>query len=314
MFKIVPLELTTHFAEGTVYAFLVLGETNTLIDTGNPGKESFEQLKSILHRHSVTLKDLDHIVLTHIHVDHAGGIPHIQEEVDIPIFVHEQARDFINGDIHEFERMEEFFKQFLTTSGADPKQHMVQRRFKEEKWQNVTYVKEGDIIPIGGKGFEVVHVPGHSQSDMLMWNRKTGDAFAGDHLIKSFSVNAFIEPPNYGEVRRPKPLLQYRASLEKISRLPLKMIYPGHGEVFEGHLPLIKTRLQEQEKRCTQILAILDSREKSIFEICQEMYPRLRGYTIFLGLSQIQGHLDLLEIRKQVCFTQRGTVLKYRAI
>ncbi|MFL6559259.1 MAG: MBL fold metallo-hydrolase, partial [Bacillus sp. (in: firmicutes)] len=198
--------------------------------------------------------------------------------------------------------------------GADPLNHIIDRSFKEERWRNVSFIKEGDVIPLGGKEFEVVHVPGHSQSDILLWNPESGDTFAGDHLIKAFSVNAFIEPPNLGEPARPRPLLQYRDSLEKVSGLPLKMIYPGHGEAFSDHCSLINTRVLEQEKRCDQILAILANEGKTIFEICKVMYPRLKGKTVFLGLSQIQGHLDLLEERNQVIFEQVDSVIIYRSI
>lgn len=311
MFRIVPLELETHFAEGTVNAFLAIGDSVTLIDTGNPGKASFQQLKSKLHTQGVTLKDIDQIVLTHIHIDHAGAIPFIQEEAELPIYVHEQTRGSINVGMDEYQRVQAFFQQFLTSSGADPLKHIIERPFKEENWRNVTFINEGDVLPLGGKEFKVVHVPGHSQSDILLWSEETGDTFAGDHLLKAFSVNAFIEAPNRGEFKRPRPLLQYRNSLEKVSRLPLKMIYPGHGESFTDHLSLIKTRLLEQEKRCEQILAILASGEKSIYEICTKMYPRLHGHTVFLGLSQIQGHLDLLEEREQVGYQQKDSVIRY---
>jgi glyoxylase-like metal-dependent hydrolase (beta-lactamase superfamily II) len=310
----VPLELDTHFAEGKVNAFLAIGETVTLIDTGNPGKESYQQLKSQLHRHAVGLKDIDHIVLTHVHIDHAGGVPHIQDEVDIPILVHEMAKDSINMTRESFEKSKAFMQHFLVECGADPLKHIIERRFNEEKWRNVSFLKEGDRIPLGGIEFDVVHVPGHSPSDILLWNRQTGDTLAGDHLLKAFSVNAFIEPPNSGETTRPKPLLQYRDSLGKSSRLPLKMIYPGHGEPFSEPLSLIETRLQEQEKRCAQIVRILSNGEKSIFEICIEMYPHLQGKSIFLGLSQIQGHLDLLELRNKVIFEKRNSVLLYRQL
>ncbi|WP_219621285.1 MBL fold metallo-hydrolase [Neobacillus cucumis] len=306
--------METDFAEGTVNAFLAIGDDLTLIDTGNPGKESFQQLKTKLHKHGVTFNDLDKIVLTHIHIDHAGGIPYIQAETDIPIFVHEQANGLINSSIARFEKDQQFFGDFLQSCGADPTKHIVQRQFKEENWRNVTYINDGDTVFIGGKPFEVIHVPGHSQSDILMWNHETGDTFAGDHLIKAFSVNAFIEPPLLDGEGRPKPLLQYRQSLEKVSRLPLNTIYPGHGEPFTEHKELIQTRLQEQEKRCEQILAILANNRKSIFEICKVMYPRLKGKTIFLGLSQIQGHLDLLETRQKVSFEQNGLLVEYFAI
>jgi glyoxylase-like metal-dependent hydrolase (beta-lactamase superfamily II) len=309
LLKIVPLELDTHFAEGTVNAFLAIGETVTLIDAGNLGRESYQQLKSKIHNAGVALTDIDHVLLTHIHIDHAGGIPYLQEEADLPIFVHEQARESINHSLADFERNTLYMKGFLEQCGADPEKHIFSRNYKQENWGNVHYLKEGDRMPLGGVPYEVVFVPGHSQCDILLWDSETGAAFAGDHLLKAFSVNAFIEPPQEGERERPKPLLQYRNSLEKVSRLPLGLVYPGHGDPFTDHLALIEKRLQEQEKRCEQILKILADGPKAIFDICREMYPHLQGTAVFLGLSQIQGHIDLLEVRNLVTFEKHENIL-----
>lgn len=43
------------------------------------------------------------------------------------------------------------------------------------------------------------------------------------------------------------------------------------------------------------------------------MYPRLQVKFVFLGLSQIQGHLELLEHRQQVSFEQKDSVVLYRS-
>ncbi|MFD0825944.1 MBL fold metallo-hydrolase [Neobacillus sp. M.A.Huq-85] len=311
MVKIVPLELKTHFAEGTVNSFLVIGKSVTLVDTGDPGVYSFQRLKSLVENQGIAFSDLDHIVLTHIHTDHAGGIPLILKEADIPIYVHENARGPFNTGIKQFQENEGFYRTFMEECGADPKKNIIQRTYKAENWRNVSYIKEGDIVPLGGLDFEIIYVPGHSQCDILLWNHDTGDTIIGDHLLKVFSVNAFIEPPINSGDKRPKPLLQYRKSLEKISKLPIKMIYPGHGEPFEDHLSIIELRLLEQENRCRQIINYLQDGDKTIFEVCLKMYPQLQERTVFLGLSQIQGHLDLLEERNQVVWEKRGSLVYY---
>ncbi len=314
MVKIVPIELNSPFPEGTVNSFLVIGNTISLIDTGNPGKESFEQLKTGLHNLGFDIKDIDHIVLTHMHIDHAGGVQLLQNAADLPVYVHENAYPSIFGGFQEFRRTEDFYINFLIKCGAQSIQEILQQKYRENNWRNVRFLKEGDTVPLGGEKFKVLHVPGHSQTDIILWNGETGDALMGDHLLQPFSVNAFIEPPHQGKKERPRPLLQYRNSLDRISKLPLRTMYPGHGEIYQNHVLLAKTRLADQERRCDQILNILSEGGKSIMEISQIMYPRLKNFSIFLGLSQIQGHLDLLESRQQVSAENRGNMWIYRTV
>jgi glyoxylase-like metal-dependent hydrolase (beta-lactamase superfamily II) len=302
----------TPFAEEYVNAFAVMGKKVTLIDTGNPGMESYKQLKKELSQYGLSITDIDLIILTHMHTDHSGGVSLIQNEVNVPVFVHEQAKFVIEGGLTEYNRIEGFFTSFMEQCGAEPFSHKYIHEYEEENWKNVHYLKDGDTVHAGGFPFEVVYVPGHSQSDIILWDPLTGNTLAGDHLIASISVNAFIEPPPPGCNGRPKPLLDYRQSFEKVRSLPLSTIYPGHGEIFKNHIELIDRRLNEQENRCKLICEALRKGEKNVFELCCEIYPRLKGKIVFLGLSQIQGHLDLLESRLAVEAVKRESRIFYK--
>ncbi|WP_409292814.1 MBL fold metallo-hydrolase [Peribacillus sp. SCS-37] len=306
--------MDTPFSEGFVNAFAVLGETATLVDTGNPGRRSFNQLNSQLKEHGLTFKDFDSIVLTHMHTDHSGGVMYIQEEADLPVYVHELAEPVVTGGVNEFNRINDFFKNFLEQCGANPSEHQHKRRYKDEIWKNVHYLKDGDNVHIGGTSYEVTYVPGHSQTDLLFWNSEEGIALVGDHIIPELSVNAFIEPPPPWQMDRPKTLLQYRESLNKVKSLPLKTCFSGHGKPFDQHGELIDKRLTEHEKRCRQIHEILSWGSKNIYEICLVMYPQLRDKTMFLGLSQIQGHLDLMEVRGEVKKEEIKSAIIYKLV
>jgi glyoxylase-like metal-dependent hydrolase (beta-lactamase superfamily II) len=295
-----------------VYA--VLGETATLVDTGNPGETSFYQLKSLLKDHKLRFKDFDHIVVTHMHTDHSGGVGLIQQEAGLPVFVHELARPVITGGEAEFNRINQFFNDFVIQCGADHMVHQHSRQYKEEFWKDVHYLRDGDDIYIGGQTYSVLHIPGHSQTDILLMNEKNETTFVGDHLIPELAVNAFIEPPPPGEKNRPAPLIQYRVSLERSRKLPLQTCYSGHGKPFTNHIQWVDKRLAEQEDRCRQIHQLLKEGEKSVYELCQEVYPRLRGKIVFLGLSQIQGHLDLMEQRQEVLKEEKGSVVYYKLV
>ncbi|MFE8699366.1 MBL fold metallo-hydrolase [Cytobacillus sp. FJAT-54145] len=312
MTKIIPLPIETPFASGYVNAYVIIGKTVTLVDTGNPGKKSFEQLIFQLSKLDLKLSDLDHIVLTHMHTDHSGGMDLIQQEIRVPVYVHQLAKPLITNVKKEKKRIEDFFDDFVKLCGANPLKHQSRDKFLQGPWQDVHYLKDGDTVPLGGKPFKVEYVPGHSQTDLLLWDPETGDTLAGDHLMAELSVNAFIEPPIREGLDRPKPLLQYRKSLQKVRELPLKQMYPGHGKPFVNHTYFIDKKFSEQEKRCEYITNILSTGEKSIFEICQKLYPQLKGRAIFLGLSQIQGHLDLMETQQKVACREQLGINFYR--
>ncbi len=292
----------------------MIGETATLIDTGNPGEKSFYQLKSLLKEHQLTFRDFDHIIVTHMHTDHSGGVSLIQQEAGLPVYVQELAEPVITGGETEFNRINKFFNDFIKKCGADPSIHQHARKYKEEIWRDVHYVSEGDDVYIGGEPYNVIHVPGHSQTDILLINGQNKITFVGDHIIPELAVNAFIEPPAPGKDERPAPLIQYRESLRKSRGIDLGKCYSGHGKPFTEHIELIDKRLDQQDARCLQIHRLLSEREKSVYEICQEVYPHLKGSIVFLGLSQIQGHLDLMEARNEVMKKKRDSIFYYRLL
>ena len=314
MQKIIPLTLDSPFSEGIVVVYAVIGETATLIDTGNPGEKSFYQLKSLLKDHNLSFRDFDHIIVTHMHTDHCGGVSLIQQEAGLPVYVHELARPVVTGGETEFNRINQFFNDFLRECGADASVHQHPRKYKEEIWEDVHYVSEDDDVYIGGRPYRVMHVPGHSQTDILLTDEGHGITFVGDHIIPELAVNAFIEPPMPGKKQRPAPLIQYRESLIRSRGRKLGTCYSGHGKPFSHHIELIDKRLSQQDARCQQIRQVLKEGDKNVFEICRRVYPHLNGGIVFLGLSQIQGHLDLMEDRNEVMKEERESIVYYRLI
>ena len=283
----------------------------TLIDTGLPTQHSFQQLKSGLASVGLSVSDLDQIILTHMHDDHMGGVTKLQEETNIPLYIHEQATLEITNGTDEAIRRKHFLDRFYEQCG------LLLNTTKEIQslnynWHNVHFLKEGDRIFAGGKNYEVLYTPGHSQSDICLWDHASGDAFVGDFLVKLFSPNAFITQPAPNQKERPKPLLQLRNSFRKVYHLPFKMIYPGHGNPFSNHQALINQRFSEQKERCAAIYKILESDPETVSVISNKLFPWLKGHAKFLGLSEIQGHLDLMVKKSQVYTEQDNKLLLYK--
>lgn len=60
----------------------------------------------------------------------------------------------------------------------------------------------------------VIETPGHAQSHLSFWDEKNRQMIVGDVLLKHISSNPLLEPPKNQGDARPKPLLEYRNSLE----------------------------------------------------------------------------------------------------
>ncbi|PWA12281.1 hypothetical protein DCC39_06595 [Pueribacillus theae] len=184
---------------------MMTGEPMTLIGTGLPTYQSFQQLKSGLISMGCALQDVKQVIITHMHDSHAGGLSLLQKEVNVPVFVHERA---------------------------------------ECDWKNVKYLRDGDCIIAGGRHFKVIDVPGLGQSDICLWDQTLGDAFVGDFLLQKVSPHAIISSLEDKE-KKLSSLLKFRESLKKVRDLPFKTIYPSHGNPYIGHIPVIDSMLNE---------------------------------------------------------------------
>ncbi|WP_343270709.1 MBL fold metallo-hydrolase [Lentibacillus songyuanensis] len=291
--------------------YVITGDPVTLIDTGLPTNQSFQQLRSGLASIGFSLQDIEQVIITHMHDDHMGGITLIQKETNATVYVHEQARFEITGGNSEFVRMESYIRKFVEGCGTR-KINTSKRRYHEKQWECVNYLRDGDVINAGGRNLEIIYVPGHSQTDICLWDHNSGDVFVGDFLLQHTKVNAFISPPPPGQKSRPRPLAQLRRSLLKIRNFPFKTIYPGHDNPFTDHCHVIDERLSKQEDRCRKIYEVLQVGPSSVYEISKVMFPWLNDESIFLGLSEVQGHLDLMQDGSQVCSEMVRDVTFYK--
>ncbi len=109
---------------------------------------------------------LEKIVLTHGHLDHAGGAAELQEKLgpSIPIEGPHTADKFLLDTLAE---------QGLKW-GLDG-----MRNVKPDKW-----LAEGDTIAIAGHDFAVYHCPGHSPGSVVMVNLANKFALVGDVLFQ----------------------------------------------------------------------------------------------------------------------------------
>lgn len=104
------------------------------------------------------------ILITHGHIDHAGGAAELAERLGLPIEgPHEEDRFWVDG----MEKQSQMFG----LGGV--------RSFEPNRW-----LKEGDKISFGEEELEVKHCPGHTPGHVVFYNAASKLAQVGDVLFQ----------------------------------------------------------------------------------------------------------------------------------
>ncbi len=257
-------------------------------------------------------------MLTHLHWDHHGNLAAVLAAApSVGVVAHRSAEAGLRGGQAEQARQAAFLLDFLRAAGvaeADLAQWSERRpepAFTLEPGR-VHWVEDGGRVRAGGAFWDVLYTPGHSQTEICLFDPASGDLMASDHLLPDISANAFVEAPAPGVAGRPRTLLQYREHLARVWALPADMVYPGHGAPFRGHRALIDRRFREQEERCARIAEALAAGPLTALGVSSALFPHLRGRGVYLGISEVVGHVDLMEARGKVAVDADGGVLRYR--
>lgn len=164
-----------------------------------------------------------HIVNTHYHSDHVGSNGLIQEKYGTPIAAHWWEASIINRRDRE------------ACSAEWLRQPLVPYRVEAS-------LTDGYEIDTGDCVVKVLETPGHTQGHISLYVEKSMELISGDFLLASDVgwINIFREGINAIE--------NAIKSLERVSRLPLKKVYPGHGPVINSPTVQIDNARRKYEK------------------------------------------------------------------
>ncbi|KIL49005.1 hypothetical protein KP77_22160 [Jeotgalibacillus alimentarius] len=308
------LTIPTPFAVGDVHTYLLVDDAVTLIDTGPDTAEGKGTLIKKLNEIGFQPEDIDQIVLTHHHPDHAGLTEFFG---DAKLFAHKDSERFLVRN-DSFMNMHDFFyNEFFKQAGLPEPYFILIEKMKETlsvmgKRPADEYLADGDLLP-GHQGWRVMESHGHSQGHISLIH-ENGMVIGGDLLIRHISSNPLIEPPFGINQPRPLPQLQYNESLKKLAALNPTVVYPGHGEVIVQAAALISERLIKQAERAGYVKSLLQQKEATVFELCTQLFPKIYKKQLGLTLSETQGQIDYLMAEGEIrAADMSGSAVIYKA-
>lgn len=133
--------------QGTNTYLIGNGKRRILIDTGDEGKpEYIDNLQKVVQEEDV---DIEHIVITHWHHDHIGGVKEVLNHVAKGATVWKFPR--VDGD--------------------------------ELQGIPLKFLKDGDEVKAGDTILKVCHTPGHTTDHIVLLEPDSGHMFSGDNVL-----------------------------------------------------------------------------------------------------------------------------------
>ena len=295
--QIYKIELPIPFPLKTMNVYFIDDSPRTLVDAGIKTETSFEAIKKGLETVGYNLNDIERILITHGHIDHYGQAKKLSLLSGAPIYIHSKEYGRIRSFIHSLG----FIKSILLRNGAPEVlvngaiQYMESAQIMADSLDEAFFLDDGDSILFKSMTWKTIHCPGHSPGLICFHWPEKKILFTGDHLLKEITPNPILNVSEYSPPFRYTSLKDYLTSLEKIERLDLSLLLPGHGEEIHEVRGLIQKTFAHHKDRMDRILFSLSKCEKTPFEIAMDLFPGVPPFEVFLGISEAVGHLEILK-------------------
>jgi glyoxylase-like metal-dependent hydrolase (beta-lactamase superfamily II) len=213
-------------------------DRDVLIDTGSGISPLREAIAELID------KPLD-AVATHIHYDHVGGLHEFAVRM-----MHRVEANRMNPyrEFHPIRARDfpESFRQYLPArDGGDD---LLLDALPSQGWRPEDYaiqstavtraLGDGDVIDLGDRAFEVLHLPGHSPGSIGLWEARAGILFSGDAIYDGPLLDMLPD----------SDAAEYVRTMKRLRELPVSVVHGGHEPSF-GRARMIEIIDQYLESR-----------------------------------------------------------------
>ncbi|MFB6269892.1 MAG: MBL fold metallo-hydrolase [Halobacterium sp.] len=296
------IQLTNAAFEGRNSVYLLGADDpdapTTLVDAGVDRPAVEAELRDALDARGVSLADVDQVLLTHWHSDHAGLAGTIQDESGATVYAHEADAPLVAQEDGAVDAVEERQRDAIADWGTpeDKQRELFDYRELHAEIRgrpvDVTPVADGDTVSLGDVDAEVVHLPGHAAGLVAYVFERDGrrEAFVGDAVLPKYT-------PNVGgaDVRVDRPLAQYLDSLDRVQALDLDRAWPGHRGAIFAPSERAADIATHHDERTERVLDAVDRLAPATpWAVSADLFGSLARIHILHGPGEAYAHLDHL--------------------
>lgn len=217
----------------------------------DPGPSStLPTLHAELARAGMTMRDVTALLLTHIHLDHAGATGTlVHENPTLRVYLHEKgARHMASPD--------KLIASATRLYGDD--MDRLWGEFRPVPAEAMVTLQGGERIEAGGRVLDVAYTPGHASHHVSYFTRDAGVAFVGDTAGIRLRPDGYVLPPT------PPPdidLERWRDSLARIGEWRPDTLFLTHFGPSSPAAPHL-TQLADHLELCSRLVKASLAREE----------------------------------------------------
>ena len=285
----IPLEA---FPGLRAYVYLVQkDEYCVLIDTGSGIDTSHEHLLSGLQQAGIEPSDLTHILLTHAHIDHYGGLAKLWPLTRAQVGVHELDVQTIAHHEARVALVERRLASFLQETGLHPEAResiLNIYRLSKSLYQSTAVHFTYEAVDMRLGPFAFIHLPGHCPGHVAI--RLDDVVFCGDMVVEG--VTPHISPESFTPF---SGLAHYLDSLSRFQQWTggTRLILNGHDDVITDLPAQIDATRQNILRRMNKAIEAL-SEPLTIDEACRAVYGETSGYNQLLVIEKTGAYVEYL--------------------
>jgi glyoxylase-like metal-dependent hydrolase (beta-lactamase superfamily II) len=208
--------------EKATSAYLVEADEPALVETGPT--TSVPAVLNGLSALGIGAADLAHIIVTHIHLDHAGGAgalaPHFPGAT---VWVHERGAPHLADPGKLVASAARIYGEEALREMFGPVEPIPRERLRS--------LTDGDTVPLGDRAIEAIYTPGHASHHVCLLDDATQSIFVGDAL------GVFLPDVRILRPATPPPEFDLELAVESIERVaerrPSRLLFSHFGPTEE---------------------------------------------------------------------------------
>lgn len=307
---------------GSVNIYAISGPDGVrLIDSGWNTEEAYLALRNGLRELGYGVMDIREIVTTHVHPDHFGLAEQLASESGAELLIHRDEAAMMEHAYEPRSVRLSRMKEWLASNGLSGREQEIVAEesvvdFDLGKLPSAhTELAGGVILDWPPYRFEVLWTPGHSGGLVCLYDTRFGVLASSDHILERISPHIGKHSHGAGN-----PLSDYLTSLRMVSKLPVRVVLPGHGAAFTDLERRIHELISHHQRRLDEMLEVLSAEsQQSAYQVASRIHWRgaengweqLHPFHKRMALDETVAHLEYLASLHKVTVRFKDGATRY---